>query len=201
MHWLFIFIPVVSAFIGWMINGILIRFLFYPKQPAKFAGLTLQGLLPKFQPFIAEKMGKFAGTELLSSNIIAEKITNPANLEKIMPAIETHIDEFLRVKLGKEMPVISMFIGDKTIDTMKRIFMNELSTLFPQVMKNYAANLKNDIDIEKIVREKIAAFPQDQLEKILYRKMAKEFRMIKMIGAATGFLIGLIQVLLTFALF
>jgi uncharacterized membrane protein YheB (UPF0754 family) len=200
MHSLYLLIPFISALIGWIINSILVRFLFHPVLPKKFAGLTIQGVLPKMQPVIAEKIGKLAGAELFSFNAIEQKISNPETLEKVMPVIETHIDEFLRVKLAKEMPMISMFIGDKTIDSMKKIFMKELGSLFPQVMKNYAANLKNDIDIEKMIREKIAALPPAQIEGILYKSMAKQFRMIKIIGAFTGFAIGLIQLLLTFVL-
>ncbi|MES1217681.1 MAG: DUF445 domain-containing protein [Bacteroidota bacterium] len=201
MHWIFLLTPLVGAVIGWLMNGLLIRLLFHPRYPKKILGFTMQGILPKLQPSMAEKVGHLAGKELFSFDKIEEKITNPATLEKVMPVIETHIDEFLRVKLAKEMPMISMFIGDKTIESMKKIFMKELGALFPQVMKNYAANLRNDIDIEKMVREKIASFPQEQLESVLTKELSAQFRMIKIIGATAGFLIGLIQVLLTFVLF
>ena len=48
-----------------------------------------------------------------------------------MPMIEDHVDEFLRHKLGKEMPCLSLFIGDKTIKHSKWIFMQELEDAFP----------------------------------------------------------------------
>jgi uncharacterized membrane protein YheB (UPF0754 family) len=115
-----------------------------------------------------------------------------------MPVIEQHVDEFLRVKLGKEMPVISMFIGEKTIVTMKTVFMKELETLFPQVLKNYAGNLKSELNIEKMITEKIAAFPMDKLESIFNDQLSKEMNAIRMIGALSGFVIGIIQILLTF---
>ena len=63
---------------------------------------------------IAEETGRFAGSQLLSFDEIERRITDPKSLDKIMPVIEEHIDQFLRVKLGKEMPMISAFIGDKT---------------------------------------------------------------------------------------
>jgi uncharacterized membrane protein YheB (UPF0754 family) len=64
-------------------------------------------------------------------------------------------------------------------------------------MKNYAGSLKNELDLEKIVTAKVAAFSTDKLEAILYQIMAKEFRFVEIIGAVLGFLIGLFQVLLT----
>jgi len=118
-------------------------------------------------------------------------------MEKIMPAIEQHVDYFLRVKLGKEMPMIGMFIGDKTIETMKKIFMQELETLFPQVMKSYAANLKSEINLKKIITDKIAGIPMDKLENVFHQQLSKEMNLVRLTGAAVGFIIGIIQILLT----
>ena len=95
------------------------------------------------------------------------------------------------------MPVISMFIGDKTITKLKTMFMKEIESLFPQVMKQYAANLKTELDLEHIVIKKVAAFSSDKLEEILYQIMSKEFRFVEIIGAVIGLIIGVVQVLIT----
>jgi uncharacterized membrane protein YheB (UPF0754 family) len=143
-------------------------------------------------------MGKLVGEELVSFKDIEQKIIDPKNIEQLMPFVETHIDHFLRVKLADEMPMISMFIGDRTINQMKGIFMQELATLFPQMMENYMGKLKNDLDLEQIVIEKVSGFSSDKLEQILLSIMQKEFRFVEIIGAVLGFIIGLFQVLITF---
>jgi len=111
--------------------------------------------------------------------------------------IENHIDDFLRNRLSVEMPVISMFIGDKTITKLKSAFMTEIELLFPIVMKQYAANLKTELDLEHIVIQKVAGFSSDKLEEVLYQIMSKEFRFVEIIGAVIGFIIGLVQILIT----
>ena len=93
--------------------------------------------------------------------------------------------------------MISMFIGEKTIGQLKTVFMKELEELFPVIMKNYVANLRNDLDLERIVVDKIAGFSTDRLESMLNEFLTKEFRFVEVIGAALGFLIGLLQILLT----
>jgi uncharacterized membrane protein YheB (UPF0754 family) len=105
-----------------------------------------------------------------------------------------HVDKFLNEKLPAEMPVISMFIGDKTISKFKGVFMAELNTLFPDLMKQYVSNLKNEVNFGKIVSEKIAAFPTDKLENLLIQLFNKELRLFKMAGALLGFLIGILQI-------
>lgn len=171
--------------------------LFHPRSPKKFLGITFQGIFPKRQKQFAEKLGKIVSNEFLSFEDIEQKISSPDNLKRIMPLIENHVDEFLRIRLSDEMPVISMFIGDKTIVKLKEAFMKEIELLFPHVMKQYAANLKTDLDLEQIVITKVSAFSSDKLEEVLYQIMSKEFRFVEIIGGVIGFIIGTIQVLIT----
>jgi uncharacterized membrane protein YheB (UPF0754 family) len=195
-YWLLL-IPVISAFIGWVTNLVAIKMLFHPKKPLYILGINFQGIFPKRQEQFAIKLGKLVSEQLLSFNDIESKLTNPANLQKMMPHVEQQIDQFLRVKLADTMPMISMFIGDKTIEKLKTAITSELESLFPTLIKNYTGSLKQDLDLEKIVTEKVKNFSSDQLEDILYQVMAREFRFVEIIGGVLGFLIGLFQIAIT----
>ena len=196
----FLVIPIISAFIGWFTNWIAIKMLFHPREPKRILGITFHGIFPKRQKIFAEKLGKMISTEFLSFQDIEQKIANPQNLEKLMPMIGAHVDNFLRNKLSDEMPFLSLFIGDKTIKSLKKIFMQELETLFPQLMKSYAGHLQEELDLEKIVTDKVSAFSTDKLEDILYQIMSKEFRFVEILGGVIGFIIGIVQVLITYFL-
>jgi len=196
----FILIPVISAFIGWFTNWIAIKMLFHPKEPKRILGITFHGIFPKRQKIFAEKLGKMISAEFLSFEDIEQKIADPQNLQKLMPMIEGHVDNFLRNKLSDEMPFLSLFIGDKTIKSLKKVFMQELETLFPILMKSYASQLQAELDLEKIVTEKVSAFSSDKLEDILYQIMSNEFRFVEILGGVIGFIIGILQVLLTYFL-
>jgi uncharacterized membrane protein YheB (UPF0754 family) len=194
--WLFL-IPLISAFIGWFTNWIAIKMLFHPRLPKKILGITFHGIFPKRQKQFAEHLGRLVSKELLSFKDIEEKITHPDNIKKIMPLVDEHIDNFLRNKLAATMPMISMFIGDKTIVQLKEVFMAELEELFPQLMTNYMNSLQTELDLEKIVIAKVSAFSSDKLEEVLNNIMSKEFRFVEIIGAVLGFIIGLLQVFIT----
>ena len=193
-------IPLISAFIGWFTNWIAIKMLFHPKDPKRILGITFHGIFPKRQKIFAEKLGKMISVEFLSFEDIEQKIANPENLQKLMPMVEAHVDNFLRNKLSDEMPFLSLFIGDKTIKSLKKIFMQELEILFPQIMKSYVGHLQEELDLEKIVTEKVSAFSSDKLEDILYQIMSKEFRFVEILGGVIGFIIGIVQVLITYFL-
>jgi len=195
--WLYA-IPFISAFIHWLTIWMALKLLFHPRHPKRILGFTLHGVFPKRQRLIAESLGRIVGQELLSFGDIEQAIVNPDNVQRILPLAEEHIDHFLRIKLKETMPMISMFIGEKTIGQLKEVFMSELEQLFPIIMKNYVANLRHDLDLERIVVEKIAGFSAHRLEDLLNEFLTKEFRFVEIIGAALGFLIGLLQIALTF---
>jgi uncharacterized membrane protein YheB (UPF0754 family) len=195
-YWL-ILIPLISAFIGWFTNWIAIKMLFHPKEPKKILGITFHGIFPKRQQQFAEKLGKLVSEELLSFKEIEEKIINPDNLSKIMPLVEGKIDLFLHEKLKTVFPMISMFIGQNTINQLKLIFMQELETMFPEIIGSYMKQLESDLDLEKMVTKKVAGFSSDKMETILNQIMSKEFRFVEIIGGVLGLLIGILQVLIT----
>jgi uncharacterized membrane protein YheB (UPF0754 family) len=197
MSYSIILIPLISAFIGWFTNWIAIKMLFHPRQPRKILGITFHGIFPKRQQQFAEKLGKLVSEELLSFSDIEKKITSPKNIQQLMPVLEEHIDQFLRKKLADEMPIISMFIGENTIQQLKSVFMKELETLFPVIMQRYMGNLQKELDLERIVIDKVAGFSTDKLESILVSIMAKEFRFIEILGGILGFIIGLLQVFIS----
>lgn len=199
MNWILVLIPLISAFIGWFTNWIAIKMLFHPRVPKKILFITFQGIFPKRQKQFALKLGKLVSNELLSFAEIENKIANPKNIQKILPILETHIDVFLKEKLTSQIPMLGMLIGEKTIVMVKEIFMKELEELFPILMKQYMNTLQGELDLEKIVTEKVEKFSSDKLEEILNQIMSTEFRFIEIIGAVLGLLIGLIQVLITIA--
>jgi uncharacterized membrane protein YheB (UPF0754 family) len=192
-----IIIPLISAFIGWFTNWIAIKMLFHPREPKKILGFTFHGIFPKRQQVFAARLGKLVSDELLSFSDISTKITNPSNLKSVMPLIEKHIDRFLREQLPEQMPLISMFIGESTIQELKGFFLRQLEVLFPEIMQSYVHTLKEQLDLEAIVTQKVAGFSSDKMEQILMSIMQKEFRFVEIIGGILGFVIGLLQVLLT----
>jgi uncharacterized membrane protein YheB (UPF0754 family) len=188
-------IPLIAAFIGWFTIWLSIRLLFHPREPIRLMGMTFQGIFPRHQQRFAENLGKLVTQQLVSFSDIEHKILHPDNVQKIMPLVEEHIDSFLRIKLPQQMPVIGMFIGDKTIAELKAVFTTELETLFPVIMGSYLHNLEKQLDLEKLVTDKIAGFSTGRLEHILNSVMLKEFRAAQLAGAVIGFVLGLVQLM------
>jgi uncharacterized membrane protein YheB (UPF0754 family) len=198
MAWWLFLIPLCSAFSSWIVIKLFLTGLFHPLRPKSFIGIKFQGILPANQSVIAAKTGKLVAEEFFSLDVIRQKITDLANLQKIMPAIEEHIDDFLRHKLKKQMPFIGVFIGDKTIGSLKKVFINELETLFPKIMSDYGSNLANDLNIQTLVSQKIEAVSINEIEVALHQNFSRELRLAQLLSAFIGIFIGLVVMLVIF---
>lgn len=198
MHWYNYLITILlSGFIGYGIIWFAIKLLFHPRKAINIFGYKYQGIFPKNQVKIAEMLGHVS-TEILPFADIEQRIINPHNLEKLRPEIEKHIDAFLNKKLRDVFPILSKFIGEKTTNQLKQAYMTELETMFPILMHQYMGQLKNSIDLERTVVEKVSGFSSEKLEDILKKITNKEFAFLKIAGAVFGCLIGIIQIFFDF---
>ena len=89
------------------------------------------------------------------------ELTENDPFESMKPVINDKLDDFFRHKLSAKLPMISMFIGDKTIEDLKEVFMEELSLLFPLLIAEFSAHLNKDLHTQwhqkfsKIIQQKI----------------------------------------------
>ena len=198
MHWLiWLGIPIFSGFFHWLTIKLALKLLFHPKQPVNVLGYKLQGVFPKRQKQFAASLGELVSKELLSFDDIASKVTNPNNIKAVLPIVDAKIEYFLRHKLSDAMPMLSMFIGDSTIGKIKVVFMQEIESIFPEMMSTYMTKLQGELDLNQIVVDKVNGFSTDKLEEILQKIMNKEFRFVEIIGGVLGLLIGVVQVLIS----
>lgn len=179
--WLFL-MPVISAIIGWILNNFIGKYF-------------LNTYLPAQQPAIAKEVAGAAKTFFEENLKLEEKVSDPALIEKALPTIEKHIDEFLNVKLKEEIPMLAMFIGNKTTDKVKEVFMNQLKELFPKVMTELAHNLKTDLNIERSIEQKLNLL---NIKPMLQNKVRPQINKLNLAGLLTGFIIGTLNLIYIF---
>jgi len=194
MSWYYIF-TFVGALTGWITNWIAVKMLFHPKEPKNFFLFKVQGVFPKRQSVMAEKLGHIVASELFSIDDVVEKMKTSENKD-VFIFIENKIDDFIDVKLLEAMPMLAMFLNDDLKNKIKSILLKEITEVVPGVIDSYANKLKSEIDVKSVVYDKVVNFSSDKLEEILYSIMKKEFKFIELLGGVLGFIIGFIQLVI-----
>lgn len=202
MHWIQYTIPVIGCGLaGWAASLVAMHSLLYPRKPYRLPGITFQGIIPKNKEIIIQELAQIAGKELLSGGL-EQKILDPQNFEQLKPTIEKNIDHFLREKLTDVFPLLSQFIGDKTINKLKAAFLTELETIFPTLLKNYIDQLKKGFDPAAMISQKLNDISSGSTSSVLLSGiLKKEAGLLQVKAALTGICIGLLQAALMVLMF
>ena len=185
-------LPILAALIGWITNYLAIKMLFHPHQPKKILGLTFQGVFPKRQAQIAEKLGDLVANELFSMKDVAQKIEDLSTQPEALEEVGKRIEQTIRGKLISAFPMLSMFLSDEMIEKVTSLFKGELEDFLRVSAQGLAVKMEESVDIQALVREKVQAFSSNKIEELLLGFMEQEFRFIEKIGAVLGFLICLL---------
>jgi len=189
-------LPILAALIGWITNYLAIKMLFHPHQPKNILGLTFQGVFPKRQAQIAEKLGDLVANELFSMKDVAQKIEDLSTQPEALDEVGKRIEKTIRGKLISAFPMLSMFLSDEMIEKVTNLFKGELEDFLRVSAQGLAVKMEQSVDIQGLVREKVQTFSSNKIEELLIGFMEQEFRFIEKIGAVLGFLIGCVQVFL-----
>lgn len=187
-------LPLIAALTGYITNYIAIKMLFHPREKVKILFLEIQGIFPKRQKTLAEKLGKIVAQELFSVEDVKASLQKPGNTEEVTEIVDARLNDFLDNRLAEAMPMLAMFMNDELKLKIKTTLEAELQLILPELIDRFVNKIEQEVDVERTVYEKVVGFSTDKLEDILYSIMSKEFKFIELLGGILGFIIGLVQI-------
>lgn len=196
VNWVLFLLPFIAATIGWFTNYIAVKMLFHPRKPIKIGFITLHGIFPKRQIEIAKSVGSMVANDLLSSKDIEGILATDTNIRAVIDKIEDTLDNYFEVKFPLKFPLFSKFISPNMRSKVKNEMLDEVEHLAPVLIANQVNDLDKIFNVEQIITQKVTHLSTEKLEAIMISIIEKELTFIEWVGAALGFIIGLIQVLL-----
>jgi uncharacterized membrane protein YheB (UPF0754 family) len=196
--WVLCLLPVVAAIIGYSTNYLAVKMLFHPRDKKRILFFDVQGIFPKRQEALGARLGEIVARELVSVDDISEKIKQAASSDQMQQAVDEHLDRLIREKLPVIFPMMAMFLNDELIVKIKKVFQAEILNITSDLTDKMSGNLKQTLNIEEMVREKVVQFSSDKLEAVLFEIMRKEFKFIEIVGGILGFVIGVVQVMIVY---
>ena len=180
---------VIGGFIGWITNKVAIKLLFRPVNPVKILFFKFQGVFPKRKDAMAISLADTIENELLSKEVIFDKILNQDNLDEI----KINLKGTLKVKITEIIPsMVKMFMPN--VDQMISDFIEkDGDKLFDEMINEFQRTGLEKLNIREIVKERIDELDFVEFEKIIFGLMSKELKHIEIIGLFLGALIGVLQ--------
>ena len=189
-------LPLIGALIGWLTNYIAIKMLFHPRDEVRIFFIPIHGVFPKRQKDLARKLGQIVSEELVSVEDLTAHLKEKATSEAILNHISTRLEEGITSRLPRAFPMLAMLMSSDKAEKVKAFLLEQIGSLNEELIDKLSGELEEELDVHKIVEEKVGAFSSDKLEEILFSIMRREFKFVEMVGAVLGFLIGVAQILL-----
>jgi uncharacterized membrane protein YheB (UPF0754 family) len=158
--------------------------------------IPVQGVFPKRQKDFARKLGQIVSEELISVEDLTAHLKEKATSEAILNHIAQRLEDEIAAKLPRAFPMLAMFMSGDMAKKVKSFLLDEIGSLNAELIDKLSGQLEEELDVHRIVEEKVASFSSDKLEEILFSIMRREFKFVEMVGAVLGFLIGMAQVVL-----
>ncbi len=194
-------LPILLAGLhGWFTNWLAVKLLLKPVHPINVLGFKIQGLLPRRQADLAERISEAISREFLKEEDIMGflKKVDPAKAMRqlILDKWEEKVGEFLAT-----MPFLSMFVSSDKLDKIRDKIADIFSTEAEKYTELLVQSLESKIDLRDTIRRNILAFDVQRLNKIIEEIGYKEFNEIALVGLALGVLIGVVQAAVNFLIF
>jgi uncharacterized membrane protein YheB (UPF0754 family) len=153
----FLIPPVVGAFIGYSTNVVAIRMLFRPLKEVRIFGIRLPftpGVLPKQRYKLAQSIGAMVERELLTPEILRERLGKSEVREKIKEAFSLFADKSLDEKLYSSfISKAADFLRQREIrielESRGRIFLRDVFNQLNTFQKLFIAAGQYDLTLQE----------------------------------------------------
>lgn len=177
---------------GLLTNWLAVKLLLKPVKPIYVLGVRIQGLLPRRQSDLAERISEAIAREFLKEADILDFLRKVDPADAMRKLVLAKWDEKIGEFLGN-FSIVKMFLSEERIHS----FRDKLADMFAAEAGNYTEHLvkslESKIDLRETIRRNILAFDVQRLNKIIEEIGYRELNEIVFIGGALGVVIGLVQ--------
>lgn len=185
---------------GYFTNWIAIKLLLKPVHPIHILGFRLQGLLPRRQAELADRISEAIAEKFLTRDDILAFIRQVDPVSAMRHLLISKWEE----KIGEildSMPFLKMFVSPEKLEGIRDRIADAFASEADTFTEHLVASLDGKIDLKATLRRNILAFDVSQLNEIIEQIGYREFKEIAWIGGGLGVVIGLIQALVNWLAF
>ena len=188
-------LAIIGGLIGYITNVIAIKLIFRPINPIKIPifNIEIVGMIPKRKSEIAKNIGEIISDQFLSIDEIIDSMITIEDKENITNYIKLKV----KLILNEKMTLIPSTIQSLVQNYVAEIIEDEIRQSIDELCEEIIIKANNRINIKEMVETKINELDLYELEEIILTIVKKELRHIEVLGLILGFLIGIIQGIVT----
>jgi len=190
--------PLFGLFTGWFTDWLALKMVFNPKHPKQylFGLFEWQGLFLKRRMEVSAEYGRLIAAEIVTPrNILDAVLTGPLS-DRLFDMVQGKVQKMVDEQAGIAKPFVVFTVGSARYLEMKRLVAQELVKRLPDTMKHVEDYAGKAMDLENLLATKMKDLTVEEYEALLRPAFQQDEWILIAVGAALGFIVGELQVLL-----
>lgn len=191
-------LPAAGVMVGAGTNWLALNMIFSPKHPTKVGPFTFHGLFMKRQQEVATDFGLIISREILNPHAVMTNLLQGPASDKMLYLVQKNVKRNLDEFIGYTKPLVTLTLGSKRFQEIKNHAVARIMAHLPEAMSLTYKYTEEAMDIDNVLRTKMAELTPEEFESILRPAFKEDEKLLILLGAGLGFLVGWAQLFFTF---
>lgn len=188
--------PLFGLFTGWFTDWLALKMVFNPKQPTRYLGIfEWHGLFLKHRAEVSEKYGRLIAKEIVTPSTVISAVLQGPLSDRVFNMVQKQVQRAVDDQAGVAKPFVVFAVGSSKYRDMKKLVAKELMARLPETMKHIEKYAGDAMDLENTLATKMTELNAEEYEALLHPAFEQDEWILITVGAALGFLVGEMQVL------
>lgn len=185
--------PVFGLITGFLSDWVALTLLFRPKEPRRFLGVRVFGVLHASRDQITRDYARIMAADLFQPSALLEAVLTGGGADRLFAMVHREVDDVVARSLGPTRTLVTLGIGTARYEEAKATVVRRVLALLPEMpeVEDYAARV---LDVENVLAEKMEQLTTEQFEGIMRPIFKDDEWLMISVGALLGFLVGELQV-------
>lgn len=189
--------PIFGGLTGWLTDWLALKMIFFPRQPQRFLGLiTWQGLFQKRKQEVARDYGDLIAREILTIPKVMDALLTGPKSDRLYSMIQREIQRSIDAQTSLAKPFVVAAVGSRRYQEMKATAARRAVELLPDTTRHIETYATEALDVRNTIIRQMQLMTPIQYEGLLRPAFKQDEWKLIAVGAAIGFLVGELQVLL-----
>jgi len=189
--------PLFGLFTGWFTDWLALKMVFNPKRPTKYCfGLfEWQGLFLKRRLEVSAEYGRLIAAEIVTPRNILDAVLKGPLSDRLFEMVQRQVQKMVDEQAGIARPFVVFTVGSAKYVDMKKVVAQEMMKRLPETMRHVEDYAGKAMDLENLLASKMKDLTVEEYEALLRPAFQQDEWILIAVGAALGFLVGEMQVL------
>ena len=190
--------PVFGLFTGWFTDWLALKMIFNPKHPTKylFGLVEWQGLFLKRRMEVSAEYGRLIAAEVVTPRNILDAVVKGPLSDRLFGMVQKQVQRMVDEQAGLARPFVVFAVGTTKYREMKELVARQMMARLPETMKHVEDYAGQAMDLENLLSTKMKQLTVEEYEALLRPAFQQDEWILIAVGAALGFFVGEMQVLL-----